>query len=256
MGQKPGFMDVCLRDQVGVLRERIKISGDDRALYQELSDLLFQAGKISAAMNILERFLPTTSVGALSANDPAPVEDSIRSGNKAPMEGPEAKWFFDRGLEFADAYLYEDAVECLSQALNSGLDTFETHYCLAGVYKSLQHFSQSEFHCRRSLTLNPRFAPAFILLGSLLKKPGEMEESVIACKRAILLDPECTAAYYDLACYYSLQSKREQALAAITMALCKGFTDFDWLLQDPDLEFLRRNPEFEFLLQSYRQKLT
>lgn len=231
-------MDDCLKEKVGALRERIKSSGEDRALYQELSDLLFQAGKISAAMNLLERFLPSDG-----ATGPIP-------------DAPEAKWLFDRGLEFADAYLYEDAVECLSMALNNGLDTFETHYCLAGVYKSLQRYSQSEFHCRRCLTLNPRFAPAFILLGSLLKKPGDLEESVAACKRAILLDPECTAAYYDLACYYSLQSKREQALAAITMALCKGFSDFDWLLQDPDLELLRRNPEFEFLLQSYRQKLT
>jgi hypothetical protein len=38
------------------------------------------------------------------------------------------------------------------------------------------------------------------------------------------------------------------------MALCKGFSDFDWLLRDPDLEAMRRNPEFEFLLRSYRQK--
>ena len=247
-------MEDQLREKVGILRERIKGSHADRALYQELSDLLFQAGKISAALNILEKAMtPTTGDESLSdgiSRDESHQHDSSDRG------GHEAKWLFDRGLEFADAYLYEDAVECLSQAIESGLDTFETHYCLAGVYKSLERISESETHCRRSLTLNPRFAPGYVLLGSLLKNPVDLEESVSACKKAVLFDPECTAAYYDLACYYSLLSKREQALSAIEMALCKGYTDFDWLLQDPDLDALRRNPEFDLLLKSYRQKNT
>ncbi len=254
-------MKDCLRDKVGLLRERLKIFRDDKTLYQELSDLLFQAGKIAAAMNILEKAFTPAGTGnpspALVDPERDPESPSLQGSRLQPPPdrcAPEGKRFFDRGLEFADAYLYEDAVECLLQALENGLDTFETHYCLAGVLKSLEKIREAEIHCRRSLALNPRFAPAYILLGSLLKKPGCLEESVTACKKAVLLDPECTAAYYDLACYYSLLSKREQALAAMEMALCKGFSDFEWLRRDPDLEDLRLNPEFEFLLQSYRQK--
>ncbi len=228
------IMNQALREKVGQLRARLKKSPEDRTLYQELSDLLFQAGKISAAINILEKTL-TPTLG----------------GGEAQVEG---KRLFDRALEFADAYLFEDAVDCFSQAIENGLDTFEIHYCLSGVHKSLDQIQEAELHCRRCITLNPRFAPAYILLGSLLKRPESLEESVAACKKAVLIDPECTAAYYDLACYYSLLSRREQALAAIEMALCKGFTDFDWLLRDPDLDGLRLNPEFDLLMQSYRQK--
>ncbi|MDB5105700.1 MAG: hypothetical protein JWP91_3389 [Fibrobacteres bacterium] len=225
-------MEEILRDKVGMLRERIKSSQDGKALYRELSDLLMRAGKISAGMNILEKSLDLPSDGA----------------------SPEGKWFFDRGLDFADAYLYEDAVECFQRAMDCGHDTFDAHYCLSGVYKSLDRIKEAEAQCRRALELNPRFAPAYILLGSLLKGPGRLEESVAACKKAVLLDPDCTAAYYDLACYYSLLAKREQSLAAMEMALCKGFNDFEWVLKDPDLESLRQNPEFKLLLQSYRPK--
>jgi tetratricopeptide (TPR) repeat protein len=230
-------MEELLRDKVCGLREKIKTAQGDKALYQELSDLLFRAGKISAAMNILEKSL-----------------DFGQEGDASDRSSQEGKWHFDRGLEFADAYLYEDAVECFRQAMASGHDTFDAHYCLAGVYKSLERHQDAEKHCRRALELNPRFAPAYILLGSLLKKPGRLEESVTACKKALLLDPDCTAAYYDLACYYSLLDKREQALAAMEMALCKGFCDFEWVVRDPDLEGLRRNPEFQLLLQSYRPR--
>jgi tetratricopeptide (TPR) repeat protein len=258
-------MEDGLREKVGLLRERIKRSGDDRDLYRELSDLLFQAGKISAAMNILERSLEAGGgePGAAAADGASASRGKSEAGGPphadphAPLMGlggREGKWLFDRGLEFADAYLYEDAVECFLLALESGLETFETHYCLAGVYKSLEKPGDAERHCRRSIEINSRFAPAHILLGSILKSPGRLEESVACCKRAVLLDPDCLAAYYDLACYYSLLGRREQSLAAMEMALCKGFTDFDWLLKDPDLEALRRNPEFDLLIRSYREK--
>lgn len=240
-------MEDGLREKVGVIRERIRQSGDGRALYVELSDLLFQAGKISAAMNILERSLPQTADSA-----PEPEAPTYAPSPEAP--GQEGKWLFDRGLEYADAFLYEDAVECFQHALENGPETFEIHYCLAGVYKSLEKAFDAERHCRKSIDLNTRFAPAYILLGSILKKPGSLEESVAACKKALLLDPDCLAAYYDLACYYSLLGKGEQSLAAMEMALCKGFADYDWLGKDPDLEGLRQSPEFQLLVRSYRQK--
>lgn len=233
-------MEEGLREKVGQLRERIRRSGDSQSLYRELSDLLLQAGKISAAMNILERSL----IGDGEAGD-ATAPDA---------QGQESRRLFDRGLEFADAYLYEDAVECFQHAIESGHETFETHYCLAGVFKSLEKAAEAERHCRKSLELNGHFAPAWILLGAILKRPGSLEECVRACKKALLLDPDCLAAYYDLACYYSLLGKREQSLAAMEMALCKGFTDFAWLLKDPDLDGLRRTPEFDLLLRSYREK--
>jgi tetratricopeptide (TPR) repeat protein len=253
-------MEELLRDKVCLLRQRIKSSQDGTALYRELSDLLLRAGKISAAMNILEKSLELQTEGEQpDESGRRPGSGRAFTGSPDPKSAPErisqdGKWLFDRGLDFADAYLYEDAVECFSQAMDCGHDTFDAHYCLAGVYKSLERYPEAETHCRRALEQNPRFAPAYILLGSLLKKPGRLEDSVTACKKALLIDPDCTAAYYDLACYYSLLAKREQALAAMEMAFCKGFSDFEWVLKDPDLEALRSNPEFLLMLQSYRPR--
>jgi tetratricopeptide (TPR) repeat protein len=233
-------MEDLLKDKVCLLREQIKSSRDGSALYRELSDLLLRAGKISAAMNILERSLESGP-------------DSGREPHRDPADRVgEGKWLFDRGLEYADAYLYEDAVECFRQALDLGHETFEAHYCLAGVFKSLARQSEAEEHCRRAIAINPRFAPAYILLGALLKTRERLDDSILACKKAVLIDPDCVAAYYDLACYYSLQGKREQALASMEMALCKGFSDFGWALKDPDLAALRGYPEFELLLKTYR----
>jgi|GEM_PF-1495818 len=252
--------DQGLREQVTLLRNRLQEgqeTGASAPALHALTDLLFKAGKISAAMNLVEKYLAETAAfegRADSESDSGPeAEAEDKENSEAPLSDADlGRKFFERGLEFADAFLFEEAVEAFEAGLKLGHAPFESHYCLAGVQKSLTHYSEAESHIRRSLALNPAFAPAHVLLGEVLKPSGRLEESIAACKRALLLDPECAAAYYDLACYYTLSAETDKALAALEMALCKGFADFDWLGQDPDLGTLRLRPEFTYLLQKYR----
>ncbi len=226
-----------MRDEILTLRE--KWQGQPSSLfYQELSDFLFKSGKIAAAMNLMEKALK------------ADADPEIDSG--AGLEDG-ARWF-RRGLEYADACLYEEACVCLNRALEAGCENFEAHYCLAGVYKSLGGIGEAKKHCRKSLEYNPNFAPAFILLGSITKLEGAYAESAGAAKKALLIDPDCAPAYYDLACYYALDGEEDKALMAFEMALAKGFCDFDWAGQDPDLGGIRHLQEFRLLLATYASK--
>jgi tetratricopeptide (TPR) repeat protein len=245
--------DQGLRDQVIQLRHRIHQepwAGGAPPALNALTDLLFKAGKISAAMNLVEKYLAEKGTQGQNAIDSE--EAPLPEATTETVDPDLGRKFFERGLEFADAFLYEEAVDAFVSALQLGHAPFETHYCLAGVRKSLGHYEEAETHIRRSLALNPAFAPAHILLGEILKPMGRLQESVEACKRALLLDPESAAAYYDLACYFSLLNQGEKSLTAMEMALCKGFSDFEWLTEDPDLSVLRQRPEFHFLLQKYR----
>jgi tetratricopeptide (TPR) repeat protein len=204
--------------------------------WRSLSDLLLQGGKISAAMNLLELALP--------------------GDHRSPeFQGNDAgrKWF-ERGLEFADAFLFQEAVGSLQKALDLGFDNFETHYCLAGVHKSLRKLTSAELHCRKAIEGNPRFAPCWILMAAIHKDAGRLPESVTAAKRALLLDADCAPAYYDLACYYSLQGESDKALASFEVALNKGFNDYEWAEDDPDLVALRERPEFLLLVKTHRHK--
>ncbi len=228
-----------LKTQVEKFRARLKQAPGDASLYRELADLLLEAGKIGAAMNILEGCWESEAAPEVSQDDGEPDPRLARR-------------HFERGLEFADAYLYEQAVVYFIKAMDAGMDNFEVHYCLAGVYKSLDDTGLAMSHCSKAIERNPGFPPAFILLGGLLREGARYSESVQACKKALLLDPDCVTAYYDLACYYSLSNEPDKALAALEMALCKGFADFDWMQRDVDLQSLRQRPEFEFLLKTYR----
>ncbi len=225
-----------MRSEIQTLRE--KWQGQPAAfLYQELSDFLFKSGKIPAALNLVERSWKEASEE--ETPDPSPEEGA---------------WWFRRGLEYADACLYEEACACLNRALEAGCENFEAHYCLAGLYKSLGRTGEAKTHCRKSLEYNPGFAPAYVLLGSIAKLENRFDESAAAAKKALLLDPECAAAHYDLACYYALSGQDEKALVALEMALAKGFSDLDWASGDPDLAGICGRPEFKLLLATYAAK--
>ncbi len=223
-----------LRQEVRALREKWR-DQPPAPLYDELSDLLFKAGKITAAMNLMESSLRA-----------APSPDDV-----ATDLSDDGAWWFRRGMEYADACLYEEACACLNRALAAGGENFETHYCLAGLYKSLERPDKAEHHCRVSLRHNPGFAPSFILLASITRMTGRVEESADAARMAVLLDPDCAPAHYDLACYYALSGECDKALKALRSAMDKGFCDFEWADRDPDLAPLREHAEFRRLLETF-----
>jgi len=203
--------------------------------YDELSDLLFKAGKITAAMNLMESSLRL---------------EALPRGASAAKDGA---WWFRRGMEYADACLYEESCACLNRAIAAGSDNFETHYCLAGLYKSLERFDKP-----RPIAVKPwRTIRAFPIVhpagfAQPLGRPARGQ-----CRRGPhgrTARPGLCARYYDLACYYSLAGRGDKALAAFETALAKGFCDFDWAGRDPDLEKLRVRPEFRDLLDSYASR--
>ena len=229
-----------LREEILVIREKWHGQPVPDS-YLELSDLLFRAGKIPAAMNLLEHSLGQDQV------DLSGAQESL-------SDSPQGGWLFSRGLEYADACLYEEALACLKQALNLGYDNFEGYYCLAGIETSLGRLEEAERHCRKSLDYNTAFAPALVLLGSITRLEGRFDVSIVALQKALLLTPDCPATHYDLACYHSLSNAKDDALEVLEEALIKGFSDFEWLNRDPDLGNIRPLPGFSLLLQAYSSK--
>jgi tetratricopeptide (TPR) repeat protein len=89
---------------------------------------------------------------------------------------------------------------------------------------------------------DPKYIDALQILGDDYTKRGRFTEGLKVDERLSSLRPSDPLVFYNLACSYSLLGFLDQGVAALERSLMLGYRDFKWLLEDPDLENLRKSP--------------
>jgi hypothetical protein len=94
----------------------------------------------------------------------------------------------------------------------------------------------------------PNYVEVVSLLGGLYTKVGRITDGLRMDRKLVRLEPQNATAHYNLACSLALCNKRPDALRSLRKAVSLGYTDVDWMQQDPDLEILKPDPGFQQLL--------
>jgi len=98
------------------------------------------------------------------------------------------------------------------------------------------------------LRRDPSYTEVVEILGGLYTKVGRVADGLKMDRKLVRLLPENATAHYNLACSLALSKRRTDALRSLKQAVSLGYSDFDWMTQDPDLEELKDHPEFLKLL--------
>jgi tetratricopeptide (TPR) repeat protein len=61
--------------------------------------------------------------------------------------------------------------------------------------------------------------------------------------------------YYNISCAYSLQKNEREALYFLDKSISSGWNDFEWLMNDSDLEFIRRSKKFWNIIEGNERSL-
>lgn len=85
-------------------------------------------------------------------------------------------------------------------------------------------------------------------LADLYTKTGKYEEGLEIDEKLSHQLPNDDLVWYNLGCSYSLTNHPDQAFEALTKAVELGYSDYDWMKTDPDLNSLHADPRFESLL--------
>lgn len=96
------------------------------------------------------------------------------------------------------------------------------------------------------------YAEVLELLGGLYTRHGRIADGLKMDRRLVRLRPENATAHYNLACSLALLKRKSAALRSLRQAVTLGYTDFDWMEQDPDLDGLKKDPAFNALLQQLK----
>ncbi len=104
---------------------------------------------------------------------------------------------------------------------------------------------------RQAVRLSPKSSLAQHILGLIyfnMKNLMPAEESFL---KSLEINSNNPDAYYNLACIKSLTGKKDKAFEYLELAFKNGFTDFEHIKNDTDLEAIRAQPEWLSLLEKY-----
>jgi tetratricopeptide (TPR) repeat protein len=104
------------------------------------------------------------------------------------------------------------------------------------------------------LRRDPSYTEVVEILGGLYTKVGRVADGLKMDRKLVRLLPTNATAHYNLACSLALSKRLNEALESLQHAIELGYSDADWMLQDPDLEALKNNPSFQKLLQRLDEK--
>ena len=100
------------------------------------------------------------------------------------------------------------------------------------------------------LKREPKDTDVVEILGGLYTKTGRIDDGLKMDRKLVRLMPKNPTAYYNLGCSLALKKRKSEAIEALRTAVKYGYSDANWMKDDPDLETLRKHPEFEKILMS------
>lgn len=84
---------------------------------------------------------------------------------------------------------------------------------------------------------------------------GKTEEAEMWMNKIIEMDPEDPDIWYDKACLYALMGRCDDAVAALRVALEKGYRSFLHIEYDDDMDPIRDRDDFKSLIAQYKEIL-
>ncbi|MFM7522165.1 MAG: TPR end-of-group domain-containing protein [Planctomycetota bacterium] len=101
----------------------------------------------------------------------------------------------------------------------------------------------------RVIARNDRAVDALRALGELAARKGLTDRAVEIDRQLVRCLPHDPLARYNLGCSLAVAGRGDEALESLRTAVELGYTDLDFMRNDPDLASLRDRPEFLGLLR-------
>ena len=106
-------------------------------------------------------------------------------------------------------------------------------------------FCDFEFNFYKSLYKKlPNDKLLICILAEMYTRYGAIDKGLELDKKLVKIDSANPLAYYNLACSLSLKKQFKQSINALRQSIKLGYGDFNWMLEDEDLNALRETEYF------------
>ena len=154
------------------------------------------------------------------------------------------------GTLFKSAGLYKDAILSYQQAISNDSTKSLYYHHLGLVYACEGRDEDAITAFQQVIEIDPEYSLAHATLGGYYRKMGleELAQKHIGKAMKNIFDSENE---YNKACLQAICGNADQAIDLLRVALKNKQTYVDWILRDPDLDFIRTDPRFKQLISDY-----
>jgi adenylate cyclase len=182
-------------------------------------------------------------------------DEAETSGRKAIELDPDnfiAYWTLGR-IHFSTGQ-FEKALALFQKAIDIKPGFYVAHLDLKQSYEGLGRDDEARATGVRILEMlpnyllqNPDDARAKMFHAVMLAEVNRRDEAIVEGAAALELAPGDSLMLYNGACLYARLGEKQKAIAALRDAIAAGVTNFQWMMNDPDLVPLHDDPEFQVL---------
>ncbi len=154
------------------------------------------------------------------------------------------------GSLYKSAGRYKEALVAYEQAIANDPSRASYHHHLGLVYACEGRTEDAISAYQRVIEIDPSHSLAHAALGGYYRKLGfeELAQKHVGKAMKSIFDSENE---YNRACLAAICGNTDQALELLRVALTNKQTYVDWILRDPDLDFIRHDPRFKQLISDY-----
>jgi tetratricopeptide (TPR) repeat protein len=179
------------------------------------------------------------------------LEASIAKFKRAVQTNPRNAYAWDAlGTLYKSAGLYKDAILAYQQATSINPPKALYFHNLGLVYACEGRDEDAIGAFQKVVEIDPDYSLAHATLGGYYRKMGQEELAQQHIGKAMknIFDSENE---YNRACLEAICGNADHAIELLGVALRNKQTYVDWILRDPDLDFIRQDPRFKQLVSDY-----
>lgn len=143
----------------------------------------------------------------------------------------------------------QTALELLNRMREPGTFRGQQLYLMGEALRALERYDEAIAPLEQAADLQPSNLRIWLALGWCQKRVGRLELAIEALERAEEVAPEEAVVPYNLACYWSLAGKKQQALSYLSRAIAMDPDFRERIHEESDFDPIRSDPEFRALTE-------
>ena len=156
---------------------------------------------------------------------------------------------FEKGFARLQARDIPGAIKMFTGEIEAHPENEKAYYNRGLCYAMAGRYGQAIDDFGRAVSLSPQYALAYTNRGIVYLRSKEYDRAEEDFKRAIQSDPAYPGAYYNMACLYAQVNKVGQSCDWLGKAIDYGYSDWQHLKTDSDLDAIRGAPCFQVLVK-------